>query len=112
MPGRTLSNIGIQLYTVRDQMAVDVPGTLTALAEIGYKEIEFAGYFDHSPADIRTMLDDLGLTSPSAHAPIDMLRDAPEAVIETWLEIGHEYFVMPWLTPEQRDTLDTYTAHA
>ncbi len=112
VPGRTLSNIGIQLYTVRDQMAIDVRTTLTALAEIGYKEIEFAGYFDHSPAEIRTMLDDLGLTSPSAHAPIDMLRDAPETVIETWLEIGHEYVVMPWLTPEQRDTLDKYRAHA
>ncbi len=112
VPGRTLSNIGIQLYTVRDQMAIDVPGTLRRLAEIGYREVEFAGYFDHSPADIRAMLDDLGLASPSAHAPIDMLRDAPEAVIETWLEIGHEYVVMPWLTPDQRDTLDKYKAHA
>ncbi len=110
--GRTLGSIGIQLYTVRDQMAVDVRATLTALAEMGYKEIEFAGYFDHSPADIRAMLDDLGLSSPSAHAPIEMLRDAPETVIETWLEIGHEYVVMPWLTPEQRDTLDKYRAHA
>ena len=112
VPKRRLSNIGIQLYTVRDRMAEDVPGTLRRLAEIGYREVEFAGYFDHSPSEIRAMLDDLGLASPSAHAPIEMLRESPEAVIETWLEIGHEYVVMPWLTPDQRDSLDKYKSHA
>ena len=58
---RQLDNVGIQLYTVRDRMAADVPDTLAQLADIGYREVEFAGYFDHSPEEIRMFLDDLGL---------------------------------------------------
>ncbi len=84
--GRTLNNVGIQLYTVRDRMAEDLPGTLQRLAEIGFREVEFAGYFDHAPGEIRALLDSLGLASPSAHAPIEMLREAPEQVIETFVE--------------------------
>jgi len=50
---RRLEKVGIQLYTVRDQMNMDVPGTLQKIASIGYNEVEFAGYFDHTPAEIR-----------------------------------------------------------
>lgn len=48
-------------------MAADVPDTFAQLADIGYREVEFAGYFDHSPEEMRMFLDDLGLSSPSAH---------------------------------------------
>ena len=112
MPGRRLGNIGIQLYTVRDQMAVDVPGTLQRLAEIGYREVEFAGYFDHSPEEIRLFLDDLGLSSPSAHTSLQTLRETPEQLIEAALTIGHEYLVLGWLRPEERTSLDDYRRHA
>ena len=98
---RRLENIGIQLYTVRDRMAEDVPDTLQRLAEIGYREVEFAGYFDHTPAEIRKLLSDLGLTAPSAHAPIELLRADPEQAIETCLAIGHKYLVMPWLAEKK-----------
>ena len=50
---RKLDKIGIQLYTVRDLMEIDVPNTLSQLANIGYREMEFAGYFNHSPKEIR-----------------------------------------------------------
>ena len=52
-----LDKVGLQLYTVRDQMKANFEGTLARVAEIGYKEVEFAGYFDHSPADVRAILD-------------------------------------------------------
>ena len=55
--GNRLERIGIQLYTVRERMAADVPGTLQALAEVGYDEVEFAGYFDHPPTEVRAFLD-------------------------------------------------------
>src|SRR5258708_1538619 len=64
---RRLSRIGMQLYTVRRQAMTDLPGTLTQLAKIGYKEIEFWGSFSITPSDIRTILDKTGLTSPSVH---------------------------------------------
>src|SRR5213078_4443119 len=64
---RRLDKVGIQLYTVRDQMKADFEGTLAHVAEIGYKEVEFAGYFDHTPADVRAILDRHGLSAPSTH---------------------------------------------
>lgn len=108
---RTLDKVGIQLYTVRDRMAADVPDTLRQLANIGYSEVEFAGYFDYSPAEIRTFLDDLGLSSPSAHTLVQPMRDMPEQLIEAALTVGHEYLVLGWLRPEERATLDDYRQH-
>ena len=77
---------GVQLYTVRASMATDVPGTLRAIAGIGYKEVEFAGYFDHSPQQIRGLLDDLGLSSPSVHVDAPAMRDvARRAWLRFWV---------------------------
>ena len=109
---RRLKNVGIQLYTVRDQMAADVPATLRRLAEIGYREVEFAGYFDHAPAEIRALLDDTGLLSPSAHTSLQLMRDTPEQLIESALTVGHEYIVLGWLHPDDRTSLDDYRQHA
>ena len=108
---RRLDKVGIQLYTVRDQMAADVPGTLAKLADIGYQELEFAGYFDHSPQEIRTFLDDLGLSAPSAHTLLQPMSEIPEQLIEAALTVGHEYIVLGWLRPEERASLDDYRRH-
>src|SRR5258705_12669266 len=62
-----IDRIGVQLYTVRDAMKTDFAGTIAKVAAIGYKEVEFAGYFDHSPKDVRAILDKNGLASPSCH---------------------------------------------
>ncbi|KAA9132713.1 sugar phosphate isomerase/epimerase [Marinihelvus fidelis] len=103
---------GIQLYTVRDSMADDVPATLTALAAIGYRELEFAGYFNQSPVALRTLLDDLGLVAPSTHMDARQLRDAPDALLDTAAAMGHDYVVIAWLHPDDRKTLDQYRAWA
>jgi sugar phosphate isomerase/epimerase len=99
---------GIQLYTVRDSMAEDVATTLKAIAGIGYREVEFAGYFDRSPAEIRGMLDDLGLTSPSTHIDGESARDNPMPFVETAAEIGHDYVTIAWMRPENRKTIDDF----
>jgi sugar phosphate isomerase/epimerase len=99
---------GIQLYTVRASMATDVPGTLRAIAGIGYKEVEFAGYFDHSSQQIRRLLDDLDLKSPSSHVDPHAMRDEPLALVEAAKVIGHEYLTVAWLRPEDRSGLDDY----
>src|ERR671931_1241578 len=65
--GARLDKVGLQLYTVRDKMKEDFEATLARVAEIGYKEVEFAGYFDHAPADVRAILDRHGLSAPSTH---------------------------------------------
>lgn len=102
-----LSRIGVQLYTVRDLMAKDVEGTLAAVAGAGYTEVEFAGYFNKSPADIRAILDRHGLTAPSVHtgsiAPDDWAKALDAARV-----VGHKYIVVPWIPVERRKTLDDW----
>ena len=49
----SIKRVGLQLYTVRDSMKSDFEGTIAKVAATGYKEVEFAGYFDHSPKDVR-----------------------------------------------------------
>lgn len=107
----SVASIGLQLYTVRSLMQEDFAGTIERVAAIGYKELEFAGYFDHSPADVRTLIDGLGLTAPAVHAGIGSLRSDLDAVIESAAIIGHQYIVCPYLDENER-TLDHYKQHA
>ena len=100
--------VGVQLYTVRDLMAESVESTLKLVAEIGYPNVEFAGYFDHSPADIRRMLDDVGLAAPAAHVGQEYFEDDAAAVIDAAATIGHEYVVIPSLPGHLRNSLDYF----
>ena len=59
--------IAVQLYSVREDCAKDLPGTLKAIAKMGYKGVEFAGYHGRSAKDLRRMLDDLGLKVAGSH---------------------------------------------
>ncbi|PYP19391.1 MAG: sugar phosphate isomerase/epimerase [Gemmatimonadetes bacterium] len=102
-----LDKVGIQLYTVRDQMKADFEGTLAHIAEIGYKEVEFAGYFDHSAADVKAILTRHGLAAPSTHVAFEN-DEKWKAALDTAKTIGHEYIVMPWIPQERRKTLDDW----
>jgi len=64
---RTRLPIGIQLYTVGEELKRDFDGTLSAISKIGYKTVELAGLLDRSPADWRRSLDRAKLTCPSTH---------------------------------------------
>jgi sugar phosphate isomerase/epimerase len=99
---------GFALYTVRASMATDVPGTLRAIAGIGYKEVEFAGYGDHSPQQVRGLLDDLELKSPSSHVNAVTIRNNPLSLIEMATAIGNDYLTVAWLDPKDRQSLDDY----
>ncbi len=57
---RRVQDVGLQLYTLRNEMAQDFEGTLARVAELGYREMEFAGYFGRSPAEVRRILDRFG----------------------------------------------------
>ena len=100
--------VGLQLYTVRDEMQRDVAATLARVARIGYKEVEFAGYFGRSPTDIRALLDADGLTSPSSHVALAALRADTPGVIAAAKVIGHQFIVVPWIDVEARKSLDDW----
>jgi len=103
--GAKIDKIGIQLYTVRDQMKADFEGTLARIAQIGYKEVEFAGYFDRTPADVRAILERNGLTAPSTHMMSDNAEGWKKAV-DLAKSVGHDYLVAPWIPEQKRMTLD------
>jgi sugar phosphate isomerase/epimerase len=92
-----IERLGMQLYTVRDAMAKDFDGTLAKVAALGYKEVEFAGYFNKSPQEVKAALAKNGLTSPSTHIGYDLLTDKFPQVIEDSRTIGHSFIVNPWI---------------
>ncbi|MGQ0713112.1 MAG: sugar phosphate isomerase/epimerase family protein [Gemmatimonadaceae bacterium] len=103
-----LERIGIQLYTVRRDMQQDFEGTLARVAEVGYREVEFAGYYGRSAADVKAMLARVGLTAPSSHIGLPDFRRDVDGIIATASGIGHNYLVVPWLDVSERRTLDDY----
>ncbi len=104
---RRVEEIGLQLYSLRREMADDFEGTLEQLAEIGFTEMEFAGYHGKTPAEVRNILDSFGLTTPASHVPLQAIRDDLDREIETAVTLGQEYMVMPFL-PENERSLDSY----
>jgi len=103
-----ISPIGVQLYTVRTEMANGVEATLERVAEIGYREVEFAGYYDHSPSEIRAMLERTGLTSPASHVPPSFDEGAWAQTLEDTAEAGHDYAVVAWIPDDMRSDLDAW----
>lgn len=103
---RRLDAIGLQLYTVRADMRRDLPGTLALVAAIGYREVEFAGYFGQTPADLRRLLDRHGLRAPGTHVAKEaLLADAP-AVLDAAAAMGCRYVIVAWIPAEERRSLD------
>ena len=82
LANRSIERLGLQLYTVRKEMDSDFEGTLARIAELGYREVEFAGYFDRLPNEVRKVLDTNGLISPAAHIPWQSVRDNVDFEIE------------------------------
>ncbi len=103
-----IDKVGVQLYTVRDAMKTDVPGTLAKVAAIGLKEMEFAGYFKYSPKDIRGMLEKNGLTSPSSHISYETLEKQLPETLEVAHTIGQTFIVCPHIDEKIRQTADNY----
>lgn len=99
-----LERAGLQLYTVRRLMESDFDGTLATVARIGYKEVEFAGYFGRPPAQVAASLSRIGLISPSTHIPYANLGETWAESVADALTIGHQYVTIPWLPAES--TLD------
>jgi len=102
------SRAGLQLYTVRKSLQLDFEATLRRVAELGIKEVEFAGYFDQQPARINKLLKRLGIRAPSAHISTETLRNGLPSAIESAKIIGHKYLVLGYLPEEERKSLQDY----
>ena len=103
-----IDRIGLQLYSVRDLMKQDMPGTLAKVAAIGFKEVEFAGLFDRPAKEVRAMLDRNGLTTPASHVDWNTVGKNLPAALENARTLGQQFVIIPYLTDEDRKQPDVY----
>ncbi len=110
--------MGLQLYSVRDEMKADPLGTLRQLAAMGYVYVEHANYVDrkfygYAPAEFKKVLDDLGLKMPSGHTVMgkphydettNSFTDLWKYTIEDAAIVGQLYVISPWLDENLRKT--------
>lgn len=116
---RSSTPIGVQLYTVRNDIGKDPKGTLAKVAQIGYKRVETFAYgnrkwFGLTAPELAAELKANGLTSPSGHTYPggfflkDGWEDGWKTAVEDSKAIGQEYIVVPWLEPEHRSKADNF----
>lgn len=105
--------VGVQLYTLRNDMAKDPRGTLEKVAKLGYKQVETFGYanrkwFGLTAPEFSTVLKNNGLTTPSGHTFLasvflrDNWQDEFKVAVEDAHTIGQQFFVIPWLEEQHR----------
>ena len=85
--------LGLQLYSVRDLLPKDYEGTLRQLGAIGYREVEAAGFFDHTPSQVKQAMDHAGLRCVSAHYPMKDLQPKLEEIIQFGKDLGLKFIV-------------------
>ncbi|MCV4233936.1 sugar phosphate isomerase/epimerase [Virgibacillus sp. LDC1] len=95
-------NIGLQMYTLRDETAQDFRGTLRKVAELGYEGVEFAGYGDIPAEEMKTLLQELGLKAIGSHVGLHLLRADLQKEIDYLKTIGAKYMMCPYVAEEDR----------
>lgn len=127
-------NIAIQLFSCPKICDADFKKSLKLLADMGYKELELfgpypfsddsakvrwkslepmvgfsgSGYFGLDRKELKKIMDDLGLSSPSAHTDLDTLKNNMAALGEAAHTLGHKYVTLPAIPDEERKTIDDY----
>lgn len=103
--------IGIQLYTLHQQMKQDAIGTMEQVANIGYNAIETAGYANRKfygldPLEFKAITEDMGVMAQSSHAGVDLTNI--DETIEDTIQGGMSYLVLPSLDKSKRESIAGY----
>jgi sugar phosphate isomerase/epimerase len=93
--------LAIQLYSVRELLPNDYAGTLKQLGSLGYREVESAGYFNHSAAEVKQAMDAAGLKLVSAHYPSNDLHKQFDQIVAFNKELGVQYIICS--SPRSKD---------
>jgi sugar phosphate isomerase/epimerase len=90
--------VGLQLYSLRKECAKDLPGMIAAVAKIGFRGVEFAGYHNRPAKDLRKLLDDHGLVCCGTHTALKtLLPDEWKATVEFNQTLGNKFLIVPSL---------------
>ncbi len=109
--------VGVQLYTIRDEIERDPLGSLKRVSDLGFRYLELAGYTDglfygYVPAEFRKIVNDLGMEIISSHAMIDASDKSYDSMKKMAVDhaaLGVKYCIQPWVFEEDRTTLASYT---
>jgi len=109
--GKKGTGVGLQLYSIRDAMAKDVPGSLQKVSDLGYKFLEMAGYSDgkfygYAPEEFKKMANDLGMEVLSSHTMVEaegITIDNAKIMADAHAELGVKYCVQPWVNEPDRN---------
>ena len=97
--------IGLQLYSVRGECEKDLPGTVAAVAKMGYKAVEFAGYYGRDAKTLRKLLDDVGLKCCGTHIGLEtLLGDNLPKTIEFNQTLGNKFLIVPGLAKQYTES--------
>ena len=99
---------GIQMYSVRDITEKDMPGALRALAEMGYKNVEFAGFFGIPAEEIKKLLDDNGLKVSGTHTGWNEIAEHFEETVAYHKAIGNTRIIIPGADLSTKAKLDAF----
>jgi len=110
------AGVGLQLYTIRDAMGKDVPGSMKKVSDIGYKYLELANYrerkfYGQTPEDLKKMANDLGMEIISSHAGINpkgISDDEAKTMAEDHAKVGAKYCMQPFIGDGDRKTAEGY----
>lgn len=97
--------IGLQLYSVRKECEKDLVGTVTAVAQMGYKAVEFAGYYGRDAKTLRALLDEVGLKCCGTHTGLEtLLGDNLARTIEFNKTLGNRFLIVPGLSKKYTES--------
>jgi len=107
-----MTGIGLQLYTVRDDLGKDFNGTLKRVAAAGYRFIEGGPGKGMSPADYKALCAQLGLSPVAGGLGLDGLEKDLDGSMKRLAEFGAKYAMLGWMAPERRDSVGAWRAVA
>lgn len=102
---------GLQMYSVRDITKDDLAGAVKKVAEIGYRLIEFAGFFGATADQVNAMLKDNGVVLSGTHTPIDDLLKDYDGTVAFHKAIGNQFYIIPGADLSTKANLDTFIDH-
>lgn len=85
--------LGLQLYSVREMLPKDYLGTLKQVAAAGYREVEAAGFYGHTPTQVKAAMDEAGLSCVSAHYSYNDLNKSFDEIVAFAKELGLRYVI-------------------
>ncbi|MBR6555909.1 MAG: hypothetical protein IKT60_00615, partial [Clostridia bacterium] len=94
-------NVGLQLFSIRDEMEADPRGTLKQVREMGYDCVESAGYCGLSPEDFRAAVEEAGLKLVSTHTMLPPTLDGIPAIVAEQKTLGVSYMAIPWMNKDR-----------